>query len=51
MGTAAAFKISIANHSMDVIAVEGHNVKRHTVGTIVMYIGSRYDVIVCFDKV
>lgn len=36
---------------MDVIAVEGHNVQRTTVSAITMYIGSRYDVILCFDQV
>ena len=35
---------------MDLIAVEGHNVVRSTVGAITMYIGSRYDVVLCFDQ-
>ena len=42
--------MSIAGHSMDVIAVEGQNVQRTTVGSIAMYIGSRYDVIFCADQ-
>ena len=47
----AAYTVRVAGHSMDLIAVEGHDVRRRAVGAITMYIGSRYDVILCFDQV
>ena len=41
----------VAGHSLDIIAVEGQDVRQLSVTSINMYIGSRYDVLICFDQV
>ena len=43
--------MTVAGHSVDIIAVEGQYTKRMTAGSIAFYIGSRYDVILCADQV
>ena len=51
VGVLAGYRMTIAGHTMDIIAVDGQNVKKTRASSIVFYIGSRYDVILCADQV
>lgn len=42
--------MTVAGHSLDVIAVEGNYVTRTPASSIALYIGSRYDAILTADQ-